>query len=298
MFPGSRLSKLLEAIPALQTQQEWMPPERAPWLAEGKLDVERLFERLLFPFMERCIRLGEREIVAQLCSFLDKLVTDSADERLVNQVRKRASQVFPDIAPQVRYPRSNHIWVTDQPSLLDSTNLELVRSALETSKVIFGFHAYYYGGSAGDWWAASNLSDYLRLVDAARPGDLFWVHALDQLVQAGYVLASVQVGPDERLSSSLLGAEALVQMAAHIGTDDSVIFVWWTQAAAGGGRVCGIRELMEDFQEELDAEFARLDPSPGALYAFRFADLGKPETFLLKAKRPNAAGEVPIGGAY
>jgi hypothetical protein len=55
---------------------------------------------------------------------------------------------------------------------------------------------------------------------------------------------------------------------------------------------------MEDFQEDLDAQFALLDPAPGALYAFRFADLGKSETFLLKAKRPNDAGEVPIGGAY
>jgi hypothetical protein len=55
---------------------------------------------------------------------------------------------------------------------------------------------------------------------------------------------------------------------------------------------------VEDFQYEVDIEHARLGPATGAVYAFRFGDLEKPETFLLKAKRPNASGEVPIGGAY
>jgi hypothetical protein len=164
--------------------------------------------------------------------------------------------------------------------------------------VIFGFHALYYGGSGGSWWAVATIEDYLGLVRSAKPGDLFWVHALDPLVQAGYALAGAPLEPGQRLSSRLLGAGPLSQIEAHIHTGDSLVFVWWTQAALSGARMCGIREHLEDFQEELDSELARLDSAAGALYAFRIADLEKPETFLLKAKRPNESGEVPIGGAY
>jgi hypothetical protein len=72
---------------------------------EGPLDVERLVEHLLFPFLERCLRLGEKEMATRLCEFLDRLVTNPQDERLVNQLRERASQIFTGIAPRVRYPR-------------------------------------------------------------------------------------------------------------------------------------------------------------------------------------------------
>jgi hypothetical protein len=167
---------------------------------------------------------------------------------------------------------------------LEAASLERVRTALERSPVIFGFHALYYGGSAGSWWAVATIEDYLSLVRSAKPGDLFWVHALDPLIQAGYALAGTPVEPGQRLSSRLLGAGPLSQIAAHIHTGDSVVFVWWTQAALSGERRCGIREEMEDFQEELDTELARLDPAAGALYAFRFADLEKPENLLAQGQ--------------
>jgi len=147
MHPGNRLSKLMETIPELQTQPEWQAAERAPWLVEGTLDVERLAEHLLFPFLERCLRLGEQDITTRLCEFLDRLVTNPQDERLVNQLRERASQVFSGIAPRVRYPRHPPLWVTDQPSVLEAASVERVRTALERSTVIFGFYALYYGGS-------------------------------------------------------------------------------------------------------------------------------------------------------
>lgn len=298
MGRGSRLTKLIEAFPELRRQPEWQAGADAPWLVEGALDFERLVERLLAPFFERCLQLGVRDVLGRLCAFLDLLVTNEDDKRLVNQLRERANQVFPDIAPRVRFPRSSHLWVTDRPNALGTSELERVRAAFERSTILFGFHQYFYGGTGGDWWTASTLADYLTLVGSSRPGDAFYAHALDQLVQDGYALAAVQTPPGQRLSSRLLSAEQVSQIEAHVSPYTSVIFFWWTQPPADSARRCGIVDVNERDLEELDNALAELEPDAGALYAFRYADLERPENYLLTGKRPNEFGEVPIGGAY
>ena len=297
MGPGSRLSKLIEAFPELRRQPEWQTGDR-PWLVEGALDFARLIEGLLAPFLERCLRHRKRDIVTHLCAFLDLLVTDERDKQLVNQLRERAHRVFPDIAPQARFPRASHLWVTDRPNALGALELDRARAAFERSTVVFGFHNYFYGGMGGDGWTAATLADYLSLVGSSRPGDYFVAHALDQLIENGYALAGVQTPPGQRLSSRLFSAEQRGQIDAHVNLYTSAIFVWWTQALPDGARRCGIMDANERDLDELESALAEWEPEAGALYAFRYADLERPETYLLTGKRPNELGEVPIGGAY
>jgi hypothetical protein len=305
MQPCTRLDWLIETIPELREQTEWVQGDSAPWVAGKRLAMDVLVRDLLQPFVERGIRLGDREMVERLCHALDAIVVGKDDEALVNAVREQASRAFPGISPRVVYPRVSRLWVTDLPNILDAECIALVRSALLQGDVIFSFHMYYYGGRGGDWWAATDLESYLRRVEAARPGDLFWVHALDQLRARGYVLAHAEWPESQQSPEDSLRGEALARIEAYLRENQlhSVVLVWRSlDPAVPAAGICGdCDSTYLDDGSLLDCLHERLAEGagrPGAVYAFREADLEKLESALVKAKRPNERGEVPIGGAY
>jgi hypothetical protein len=304
MQPHTRLDWLIETIPGLEQQPEWIRDDTAPWVVGNRLAMDVLVRDLIQPFIERVICLGDRETAERLCRALDFLVAGTADKALVNAVREQASRAFPGISPKVDYLRRTPLWVSDLPNLLDAECIALVRSALEQGDVIFSFHMYYYGGSAGDWWVATDLETYLRRVEAARPGDLFWVHSLEQLRARGYVLAQAEWSARQPPVEAMRG-EALGRIEAYVRESrfHAVLLVWRSLDPAE--RAAGVvGEFDSDdfddasFLEDLDGYLAEAVGQPGAIYAFREADLDNIESALLKAKRPNERGEVPIGGAY
>src|SRR5262249_30987622 len=78
-------------------------------------------------------------------------------------------------------------------------------------------------------WAVTDLDSYLRLVEPARPGDLFWVHALEQLVAQGYPHSRMPRGRQTSTHPQMHSVgEALGKMAAYLGESrtTSVVPVW------------------------------------------------------------------------
>jgi hypothetical protein len=227
-------------------------------------------------------------------------------------------------------PQPHPNWVRDPPrDILSEQNLAAVRDALRTpGAVVFGWHYFYYGGSARSELLFVNAEELIKHVRQSRPGDHFTLYDLDSVAP----LAVLHLG-DASSRSAISLTEPVRSELARVGSESpgrAVVLV--QRACEHDGRVtrCSMvvrepEDLVDTWEQtqEFDAHltwprdggFMPLPAWFGELFAFDEPDLDRGEPngrsiasvsnsylrrihALVDAKRPDDDGLIPTSGAY
>jgi hypothetical protein len=191
-------------------------------------------------------------------------------------------------------------WTTDAPNILTDENLRRVQRALEEGWVC-GLHLYYAGGCGGDAIAFSAFERYLAHVEQARPGDLFYLFSVAKLRKKDLLLVDSRHVVGEQGAGSLLSPEVLGRVRDYLSgvTPDKILYEILAVASFGTTSLETVwTDLDGSAWEWLLDTAQRANVPGGALCVLPFTTIDDPGLYLLKAKRPNEKGEVPVGGAY
>jgi hypothetical protein len=191
-------------------------------------------------------------------------------------------------------------WTPDGPNLLRDENLDRVRRSLEEGWVC-GMHLLFCAGASGYPVAFSTYETYLEHVRQARPGDLFYLWSVGELRKRKLLLVDARYETADHGASSLLSADGLRRIQEYLSIEAKIPYE--VLAAASWGSLSLEAEWTDldpdGPQWERMIEMARLAYVPGgALCILPLTTIDYPEYYLLRGKRPNERGEVPLGGAY
>jgi len=187
-------------------------------------------------------------------------------------------------------------WTTDGPNILAEENLERIWQAL-TDGWIGGIHLYCGGGRSGDSVAFCTFDAFLSHVTASRPGDLFNLWSVAEVRRKGLLLVDSHFKDTDGAGRSLLSPGDLDRVREYLSEAESneVLSI----SSAGGGELEAIWTDLEGSGWNPFLNAARHAAVPGgALCVLPLTKVDCPEFHLVKAKRPNDQGQVPLGGAY
>lgn len=191
-------------------------------------------------------------------------------------------------------PNFNSVrWTTQGANILAEENLKRIREALEEDWV-GGIHLYYGGGGSGDAVAFSRYDTFHSCVVHSRPGDLFVLWSVAEMRRRGLLLIDKR-SPLALLSgNSLLAPSDLDRVRRYVAEREfnEVLSI----SVAEGDKLEAVL-TDRDWDKFLNAAQRAAVPN-GALCALPFTQIDSPEFYLVKAKRPNGDGQVPLGGAY
>lgn len=299
---GTRLAKLISDFPELARQPEWENRASDSWYRQDQLALNTLVSNLIEPALDRAVARGDNEFVKQLLAFLDLMADGKQEIGVVNGLRARMAKRVPGISSHIVFPRLRTLFVTDRPNIMSPKSLHRIREPLARHDVIFGFHAFYFGGSSPDLKAWISFESFMDDARKARPGDLFELWSLDDLCAKGLALADVCSGDDPLNIDRAAGIVRAYLAESH----DEVLIVWRRNGDSMGDKPsCGVWSE-SDWEESLETlidELTQTVSHSGEAHAFRMTDLYQESSegymnMLLAAKIPNEHGEVPIGGAY
>jgi hypothetical protein len=97
------------------------------------------------------------------------------------EIATAPADVLPSYAPLVTAPDTETGWTLDGPNIATPEQLELIRSALETTWLIVE-HRFFHGSRAPESFVVDDFAkfdEYLRT--RARPGDSLWCWRYDDL---------------------------------------------------------------------------------------------------------------------
>jgi hypothetical protein len=80
-------------------------------------------------------------------------------------------------------------WATDGPNILASHYLTRIQQAFAAGPV-FGRHHHYAGGSSADNWAFRTFESFWHYVTRSKPGDLYVMWSLPDLLEISEVTAT------------------------------------------------------------------------------------------------------------
>src|ERR1700694_4266823 len=98
--------------------------------------------------------------------------------------------------------RVGSVWVTDGPTILAPGTLAQIERALAAGP-IFGRHHHYAGGGSADQWAFRTFEAFQSYVFRSRPGDLYQIWSLRDLLDRNVALLCVIIGPNRDAQTSL-----------------------------------------------------------------------------------------------
>jgi hypothetical protein len=187
-------------------------------------------------------------------------------------------------------------WSLEGPSLTNPDNLRRVEEALREGWVC-GIHLLYGAGASGHPIAFATFEKYLAYVDQARPGDLFTLWSVAELRKRSRLLVDAHYETAEEGVSSLLSTTDLDRVQAYLS-----IGVSYEILAVASLRATSLHAVWTDLGGSEWENFLNLArqayDARGALCVLPLTTIDQPEMYLLKGKRPNEKGEVPLGGAY
>jgi hypothetical protein len=150
-----------------------------------------------------------------------------------------------------------------------------VRAALDSGDILCGYHRFYCGGSGPDAVAFTDFAAFEEHIRAARAGDDFMLASVQQLVARNQLLEpTLAVVRDYLVSRKGANEVFMVQPAGP-----NVEVLW---------------EGSFDPDDE-DPRIPSIFASPHPLYAVPFT---WEQDFFVDAKKANAEGAIPLGGAY
>jgi hypothetical protein len=183
-------------------------------------------------------------------------------------------------------------WVTNKPKITDSANLKLIQQALERGPVYLR-HALYHGGGCAHWDTPARYDQFVEHLSHSNPGDWFYVWSITELIGKHlYFLHRQYVSFDV---SSEQTARDFSEIKAFLGSGHQEVLLVFIPSKPHNPKT--VFTDLDGYGDILDmaTEFTGRCVT---LYAFNMEVLWEPEHLLIDAKFPNAAGEVPIGGAY
>ena len=186
--------------------------------------------------------------------------------------------------------------MADGPNILAEEALERVRQALSEGW-IGGLQRYYGGGRSGDSVAFSTYDAFHSHVMDSRPGDHFILWSVAEIRRRGLLLVDNHYQDAATSGGSLLSQCDLDRVRAYLaeGKYYEVLLI----ASAGDTELKAVLTDFEGSEEDLFLDPARRAAVPGgAICVLPFTKIDSQEFYLVKAKRPNEKGEVPMGGAY
>jgi hypothetical protein len=80
-------------------------------------------------------------------------------------------------------------WITDGPNILTPHYLTRIQQAFAVGPV-FGRHHHYAGGSSADNWAFHTFGPFWHYVTRSKPGDLYVMWSLPDLLEISEVTAT------------------------------------------------------------------------------------------------------------
>ena len=191
-------------------------------------------------------------------------------------------------------------WTKDS-NILTEESLELAKRTLDEGWIC-GVHYYYCGGCGGNPVAFNNFSAYSSHIEQSRPGDLFELWSVPEIRRRGLLLVD-QHASAGNAPNSLLGQEDLRRILEYfdegVARGEQIAREILVAVSFGGAE---LEAIWTDFDgsgwEPLIEAAQRAVTAGGALCVLPFTTIDCDELRMFKGKRPNAAGEVPLGGAY
>jgi hypothetical protein len=183
------------------------------------------------------------------------------------------------------------VWTKDRPNILSPDNINKIRLACETG-IIFGLHSYYYGGSAFSTWAYSRFDDFIEDVSRAKPGDYYEVWSAKELESKDLLFIHKEYTENNPIVFSDTDLEIFQNYLNKKPNEFLCIFVNQNSFVT---KFYDSNDTNNDLLEDIEG---RCNQVGSEIYIFPFTDIDKPEHILVKAKKPNENGEVPIGSAY
>jgi hypothetical protein len=187
-------------------------------------------------------------------------------------------------------------WTTDGPNILATEVQERIRQALSRGWIA-GIHQYFGGGGSGDALAFRTYDSFLSRVTNARPGDLFTLWSVADLIRKGLVLVDQRYLDDRAAVGCRLPPEGLDDIRRYLAEErwNEVLLI----ASAGGDELKTIWTDLDGTYENRFLETVREAEVPGgSICVLPITQIDSAEFWLVKAKRPNENGEVPLRGAY
>jgi hypothetical protein len=185
-------------------------------------------------------------------------------------------------------------WVKDRPNILACDNQKKLHEAFGRG-IVFGRHYFFHGGSSGDSFAFHTFEQFAEYLHRSRPGDLYEVWSLPDLVAKGLILAHSKRG-QTNMQMPMPPEEEMQAVRTYPGVEFREYFAIF------------VEDDSNDLEIQLDDGFGYediityLDGSDGwsfnEVWILPFTTIEAPEHIHLKAKYPNEQGELPIGGAY
>jgi hypothetical protein len=131
----------------------------------------------------------------------------------------------------------------------------------------------------------------------SRPGDLFILWLIPELRRKGLLLVDSQFADGVGAGDSLLSPGDLDHVRGYLsGAELNEVL---SISSAGGGELETIWTDLEGSGWDPFLDAARRAAVPGgSLCVLPVTKIDSPEFYLVKAKRPNPQGQVPLGGAY
>jgi hypothetical protein len=138
---------------------------------------------------------------------------------------------------------------------------------------------------------------FLSQITDARPGDLFILWSVPEIRGNGLLLVDNQFQASPEANASMLTTDDLDRVREYLTEAEfnEILSI----SSAGNGNVEAVWTDLEGSGWDTFLDAAQRAAVPcGALCVLPLTKLDRPEFYLVKAKRPNAQGEVPLGGAY
>jgi hypothetical protein len=164
------------------------------------------------------------------------------------------------------------LWVTGVASILSPTILARVRFALENGDILCGLQRHYCAGCGPSAVVFTSFEAFQAHIRGTRPGDEFMLLSIHRLSAENRLLPPTLGSVKDYLAQNPRDEVLLVTAG---GESPTVEFLW-------AGR---------DEEEDITSFFEETK----ALYA---VPMEWEQEFFIDAKRPNDAGEIPLGGAY
>jgi hypothetical protein len=180
-------------------------------------------------------------------------------------------------------------WITDGPNILAPHYFTRIQQAFAAGPV-FGRHHHYAGGSSADNWAFHTFEPFWDYVTCSKPGDLYVMWSLADLLAKGVALLHVTGDTAPSIRDNCLAA-----VRAYLDTP----FNEFVALFPSPGRDTIEMQLNDidgygDLRERIEQHSRR----GGEIVVFPFTRIETDDYVLLEAKYPNAEGKVPVGGPY
>jgi hypothetical protein len=185
-------------------------------------------------------------------------------------------------------------WVADRPNILASHSRAQIEQAIALGP-IFGRHHHYAGGISANTWAFRTFGPFWAYVSHSKPGDLYQVWSLPDLLARDVALLQIAFDAGADAEASFFLDRSVRAVKTYLDTPFNEFIALYS--VAGSDAIDVQLDDIDGYRTFLE-RVARYRRPGGEIYVFPFTCIEADEYILFQAKYPNAKGEVPIGGPY